>query len=111
MFNYKIGAGTGYAQIFYPIVKEFDTFTCSHCNSIAKMKPFHRPEDTHGFCDKCCKLICPRCLNKAKKNGEKCDPWEEKMQRAEARYKFLVDAGLWGDRQHKITKDPLGIVK
>lgn len=85
---------TGYLQVFGEKFIERDTFTCNHCNSVHTIKPFVRPEDSHGYCDKCEKLVCPRCVERSRQNGQRCDPWEEQMRRMEARYTFRRDAGL-----------------
>ena len=58
------------------------------------IRPFVRPEDSHGYCDVCDKLICPSCLKRAKKNGERCDPWERQMEKMERTYEFRKSAGL-----------------
>lgn len=71
--------------------EECDTFTCFHCNRVVFVKPKCDPADLGGLCKGCMKLICANCVGKGN-----CDPWEEQMKRAEARYLFLCDAGLNG---------------
>jgi hypothetical protein len=77
----------GYLQIFLPNeVIERDTFTCNHCGFPYVIEPFGRSE--YGYCDICDCRICPNCLKRAYKNGQRCDPWEEQIRRIETRYRF-----------------------
>lgn len=65
---------------------EADTFTCQHCNRITKVKPFCSPSDIEfgGQCKGCMGLVCLRCYN-----IPGCDHIEKKIERAEARARFL----------------------
>ena len=85
---------TGYLQIFGDKLVEADSCTCNHCNTIFFIKPFVDPKDSHGYCDVCDKLICPRCLNRARGNGAKCDPYDEWLARVERAFQLRKDAGL-----------------
>ena len=55
-------------------VKEYDTFTCSHCQRIVIVKAKCDPAEMGGLCKICDKLICKECV------GKGCSPWEEKMK-------------------------------
>lgn len=68
-------------------VSEYDTFTCFHCNRVTHVKPRMDPADLGGMCKICYKLICARCVDKG------CDPFEEKLKRAEARQEALRSYG------------------
>lgn len=73
----------GYAVIFDPAspsVAETDTFTCSHCNGIVFVKPRQDPSEMGGFCQLCYGHTCKYCSEIGK-----CDPFEKKLERLEAR--------------------------
>ncbi len=80
-------ARTGYATLTDPVlgVKEADTFTCAHCNSIRRVKPFCDPADLGGLCKTCMGVICETCL------GKGCDPLMKKIERMEKAH----DARRW----------------
>jgi len=81
---------TGYARITDPGgTREHDTFTCAHCQRIVHVRPRADPASCGGLCKLCMGLVCPRCNARTR-----CDPWEKKMERAEARDRFLRSAGL-----------------
>jgi hypothetical protein len=61
-------------------VREADTFTCAHCNSIVIVKAGQKAEDVGGFCRMCMDLICPRCADGP------CVPFEKKLEAQEAAY-------------------------
>ena len=83
--GYLIGVDPGMSA---PI--ENDSFTCRHCGKVVWVKPF---QSDFGTCPVCDGLVCPACA--AACRGERgCDPWEEKLRRAEASYNFRRDAGL-----------------
>ena len=72
---------TGYATLTTPLggtVKEADTFTCGHCNSIVHIRPREPLENMGGRCGMCDRLICPTCVTTGR-----CDPFEEKLKRQE----------------------------
>lgn len=74
----------GYSVITSPDgVKEWDTFTCFHCNSKVNVPLKADPSEMGGLCKNCMKLICPKCLDKG------CYPFEKKLERAENRDRFL----------------------
>lgn len=80
----------GYATITSPDggMVESDTFTCAHCQRIVHVAPRANPADVGGLCKVCMGLICPRCV------GRRCAPWEKKLQKMEARERFLRSAGV-----------------
>src|SRR5947209_8098723 len=53
----------GYGIIFGPLGthKEWDTFTCAHCNVVVPVKPKCDPADLGGQCRLCDKPVCPKC--------------------------------------------------
>jgi hypothetical protein len=80
----------GYAVLSDPSgVKEADTFTCGHCQHIVHVKPLADAADSGGLCKVCMKLICETCVDRGT-----CTPWEQQMERIEARDRFLRSAGL-----------------
>lgn len=62
---------------------EQDSFTCGHCQKVTFVKPGQRADDLGGLCKVCMSLICPGCVDKIV-----CDPFEEKLRRAEAQDRF-----------------------
>ena len=76
----------GYAFSFdvIGVRQEADTFTCHHCNTIVVVKPKCDPCDLGGMCRICEKMICPSCVDIGK-----CDPFEKKLERIEARDRIL----------------------
>lgn len=68
---------------------ERDTFTCCHCGCVVFVKPRAAPAECGGFCRLCMKPICGPCTDLGK-----CDPFENKLERAEASYRFRRSAGL-----------------
>lgn len=70
-------------------VKEADTFSCGHCNSVRHVKAKQDPTSLGGLCKCCMKLICERCVDVGI-----CDPLEKKLEREEARYHALRSYGM-----------------
>jgi hypothetical protein len=62
--------------------REWDTFTCQHCNKVVFVKPMCDPASMGGRCNCCDGLICPSCV------GKGCDPLEKKLERLEARKSY-----------------------
>lgn len=81
---------TGYATFTMPLgsKKEWDTFTCGHCNSIRHVKAGAGVEDLGGWCGTCAAPLCENCV------GRGCDPLEEKLKRKEAREAALRSYGM-----------------
>lgn len=81
----------GYAIIVDPNApaKECDTFTCAHCQQVVFVKPRCDPSEMGGFCRLCYKHTCGPCADKGS-----CDPFEKKLERAEARGQMLRSMGL-----------------
>lgn len=83
---------SGYATLTSPTgqVREADTFTCAHCNSIRHVMPKGRGfiaydpqtnarrEHEYTRCGMCSELICEMCL------GLGCMPFEKKLEAFEA---------------------------
>ncbi len=42
-------------------VEQWDSYTCSHCNSPRRVPHKQKPTDTGGFCSMCNKPICKVC--------------------------------------------------
>lgn len=74
----------------YAPVREVDTFTCCHCNSIVKVEPGARAEDCGGFCRMCMAPVCPKCADGP------CVPFEKKLEAEEAAYRARRSYGLEG---------------
>ena len=58
-----------------------DTLTCAHCN---RLYPKPKPSDQFGFCHMCFKPVCLKCGKL-----DRCDPFEKKLERMEARDRLL----------------------
>ena len=80
----------GYAVIADPNapVRECDTFTCVHCQRIVFVQPKCDPSDAGGFCRLCYSHICGPCADKGR-----CDPFERRLERMEARGRLLQSIG------------------
>ena len=73
----------GFACITGPDrIKEYDTFTCVHCNAVVHVKPMADPAELGGFCRSCMKLICPNCAL-----DRSCTPFLKKLEQMEARHR------------------------
>jgi len=66
--------------------KEFDTFTCAHCQKITVVKPLCDPVDAGGLCQICDGYVCPTCVDIGT-----CTPWEKQMEIMEHRAAFHSD--------------------
>lgn len=94
--SYKVKSkGYGFAVGPPGTVLEHDTYTCGHCQRLVTVTPFQDPASIGGLCKICMSLICPGCVGRGAR-GEPCTPWEKKMERMEARDRFLRSAGLDG---------------
>jgi hypothetical protein len=72
----------GYACITGPDqIKQYDTFTCFHCNAIVHVKPMADPSEIGALCKTCMKLICAQC------SGQGCTPFLKKIEEMEARHR------------------------
>lgn len=78
----------GYRLIVDPDrpVVEADTITCGHCQRVTVVKPFEDAASSAGLCRLCDRIICPRCTAL-----KRCLPWEETMNRMEARERLYRD--------------------
>jgi hypothetical protein len=61
--------------------READTVTCGHCNGVYVVGVKEKAEDIGGLCKLCMRLTCARCTARGV-----CDPFERKLERAEASY-------------------------
>jgi len=77
----------GHARYLDEYGKEtvIETLTCPHCNKIYR-RP--KPGEPSGFCHMC---FCPVCLECGK--SDRCDPFEKKLDRLEARARLLREVG------------------
>ncbi len=57
--------------------KEFDTFSCCHCNQVVVLDPQDPAMGRVGFCMKCSKRTCPKDQCKC------CTPFMRKVERLE----------------------------
>jgi hypothetical protein len=58
-----------------------ETFTCAHCSNVF---PKPKPDEPYGFCHLCFKPTCVPCGAL-----DRCDPFEKKLARMEARARLL----------------------
>lgn len=66
------------------IVRECDTFTCQHCNTIVPVPPMAKGNDMPGGqCKGCMGLVCTQCYDKGG-----CDHIEKKLERFERRSRW-----------------------
>lgn len=80
----------GYTVITSPEgKKENDLFTCGHCQKVVTFEPGELPEDAGGLCKVCNRLICKACHGLGK-----CEPFERKLERMEARAAFFRSSGI-----------------
>ena len=84
----------GYARETGPdgFRKEVDTFTCGHCQRVI----FVKPGPSSGgidMCRVCMRMICGHCFAALSAPGGRCDPFEKKLERSEARGRFLRSLG------------------
>lgn len=71
------------------VLREQDTFTCCHCNTIVFVKPAAPPSESGGFCRLCMKPTCGPCADK----GE-CTPFEKKLEAIERSDRLARAAGI-----------------
>jgi hypothetical protein len=81
----------GYALWTDPsgVAQERDTFTCAHCNSVVFVEPAKDPASLGGFCRLCMKNVCAKCAD-----AGKCEPFEKKLEKMEARSRLLKSIGV-----------------
>ena len=76
----------GYGVLTDPTgTKEYDTCTCKHCNNawVVRSSDPNNKGDPGGWCRICMKPICPKC------SGKPCEPFTQKLDRYEAKQKFI----------------------
>lgn len=87
----------GYSTIIDPVTgtQEHDAISCIHCGGISMVRSsltgklevmVYRGDGTHymheaGFCQNCCRPICPRCIGKGCNNRFKRMEAEETLAR------------------------------
>jgi hypothetical protein len=77
----------GYACISDPESgnREYDTFTCAHCQYVVHLPPNKKIEEVGDFCRSCYAVICANCADK-----KVCSPILKKIeQMEERRYRLL----------------------
>lgn len=80
----------GYAILTSPGgVREWDTFTCCHCNCVVTIPNRAKAEDCGGFCRRCMKATCGPCADKGT-----CTPFEKQLEAAERRDRLLRQIGV-----------------
>ena len=68
------------------VEREYDAFTCGHCQYVTHVKAGAKAEDMGGLCKQCMTLICARCL------GKTCAPFEKTLdawERADRLYRDM----------------------
>lgn len=60
---------------------ETSYFACAHCNTMVEIKS---KDDPLGFCHKCFYPLCIKCGA-----TNRCEPFEKKLERIEARDRML----------------------
>lgn len=66
---------------------EQETFTCGHNQEVVKVPHGAKLEDLGVFCQMCQRPVCMACAAKMAATL-KCDPFEEKLARAEGRVRL-----------------------
>lgn len=68
---------------------ENECFTCGHCQHVTILDHQQKIEDAGSICKMCMRPVCEICTTHAR-----CDPFERKLERAEARARSLASMGL-----------------
>jgi hypothetical protein len=63
------------------VTREADTITCAHCNTVIAVPPGSNMSNA-GYCLRCSKATC------AREACQRCTPFEQKLEQAEARERF-----------------------
>ena len=74
-------------------VREFDTYTCAHCQRVTHVMAGQKPEDLGGLCRHCMGLVCSQCVDAP------CVPAEEMIRAIERRWEreeMLRSLGITG---------------
>ena len=73
----------GYGIEWYPRgdgpTREWDTFTCNHCQRVIRFEKRKEAHELGGHCLVCDCMICDECV------GKGCTPFEEKIREQETR--------------------------
>lgn len=77
--------------------RERDVLGCAHCRRQLVVTPPKGAESVRlDRCGQCTATICRRCAAELARTL-KCDPFEARMERAEARGRMLAAIGAQGD--------------
>jgi hypothetical protein len=80
----------GYAVISdHHGIREWDTFTCCHCQRVVQVMTRCDPSDLGGFCRMCMKNICGPCADLGS-----CTPFEKKLEIYERKTRLHEAMGL-----------------
>lgn len=72
-----------------------ETFTCAHCNGVEEFRDNFGMFKPPTMCASEHKPICEKCAREANRIG-RCVVFEKKLEKMEARDKFLREAGVIG---------------
>lgn len=67
---------------------QLDCFTCIHCNAVEFIDPGKSASDSGGWCFRCGKPICKRCVEKGK-TVVGCEPFMKAIERMENRARLV----------------------
>lgn len=81
----------GYISIVDPVEgnREYETFTCFHCQHLIHFATRAQLSERSGGCSMCSRVICLPCVEKGS-----CTPWEKQIEHMENRERFRRQAGL-----------------
>jgi hypothetical protein len=71
--------------------REWDTFTCNHCQNVVRYQKRAAAYDMGGYCTICSSMICQHCV------GKGCKPFEERLRKMER----LHEMERAGDRKRE----------
>jgi hypothetical protein len=66
-----------------------DVYRCGHCGLPKAVRTKSRDDDIGGFCRVCTTNVCPACMVSGR-----CDPFEQRIERQEARGRAMRSYGL-----------------
>lgn len=83
--GYTIVTGPG------PGTGEWDTYTCAHCNRPKRVQPMTAADRMPNVCHLCGDKHRPSFICERAECRDRCDPFEEKLKRWEARDRFRCE--------------------